>query len=67
MWIEELLAMKVLRKDMIQKRNQKLHIKAERQIMENLSSPFVVQLRYAFQTKDKLYIVMDFMNGGIKQ
>ena len=58
-------AMKILNKKYIAKRNQKLYTKAERQILENLNSPFIVQLRYAFQTPAKLYLVMDFMNGGI--
>jgi len=57
-------AMKILRKDAVAKRNQKFHTKAERQILETLNSPFIVKLHYAFQTKDKLYLVMDFMNGG---
>ena len=57
--------MKILRKDAVAKRNQKFHTKAERQILETLNSPFIVKLHYAFQTKDKLYLVMDFMNGGI--
>lgn len=59
-------AMKILRKDAVAKRNQKFHTKAERQILENLNCPFIVQLRYAFQTSDKLYLVMDFMNGGTR-
>ncbi len=58
-------AMKILRKDAVAKRNQKFHTKAERQILETLNSPFIVKLHYAFQTRDKLYLVMDFMNGGL--
>jgi len=29
-----------------------------------MNSPFIVQLYYAFQTIDKLYLVLDFMIGG---
>jgi len=57
--------MKILRKDAIKKRNQKLHTKAERDILQNMDSPFIVQMHYAFQTPSKLYLIMDFMNGGI--
>lgn len=32
--------------------------------MEKLSNPFIVKLHYAFQTGEKLYFVMDFLNGG---
>ena len=56
--------MKILRKDAIARRNQKIHTKSERMILENMTCPFIVQLHYAFQTSDKLYMVMDFMNGG---
>ena len=32
--------------------------------MENMRSPFIVQLHYAFQSDARLYLVMDFMIGG---
>lgn len=57
--------MKVLKKSFVEKRNQKFHTKMERQILADMSCPFIVKLYYAFQTRDKLYLVMDFMNGGI--
>lgn len=56
--------MKILKKEVIAKRNQKLHTKAEREILGNMNSPFIVQLQYAFQTEEKLYLVMEFMRGG---
>ena len=50
------------------------HTLAERRIMEDISHPFLVwwrcagdvtsSLRYAFQSQSKLYLVMDFFNGG---
>lgn len=60
----ELYAMKCLRKDMIEQRNQKIHTQTERAILGQVNCPFIVQLRFAFQTSDKLYMVMDFINGG---
>jgi serine/threonine protein kinase len=58
-------AMKILKKEMIEKRNQRIHTQNEREIMEGTRDhPFIVQLRFAFQTADKLYMVMDFMPGG---
>lgn len=56
--------MKVLKKANIAQRNQKEHTQSERYILENIKSPFVVQLHYAFQTPDKLFLVLDFMQGG---
>ena len=29
-----------------------------------MRSPFIVHLHYAFQTDEKLYFIMDFLNGG---
>ena len=62
--VDDLFVIKVLRKDILRKRNKKLHFKSEKQFMENLDSPFIVQLRHAFQTNEKVYLIMDFMNGG---
>ena len=56
--------MKILKKETIEKRNQKIHTKAERDILQNMNCPFIVQLNYAFQTSEKLYLVMEFMRGG---
>ena len=56
----------MLKKDQIEKRNQRIHTKAEREILGNMDSPFIVQLHFAFQNEEKLYLVMDFMRGGSK-
>ena len=60
----EYFAMKTLKKDMILRRQQKQNTQAERLILEKISNPFIVKLHYAFQTGEKLYFVMDFLNGG---
>lgn len=58
-------AIKVLAKKMILKRNEKAHIMCERNVLlKNLNHPFLVGLRYSFQSKDKLYFVLDYVNGG---
>jgi len=61
---KQLFAMKVLRKENILKRNQIDHTKCEREVMQKIKSPFLVDMHYAFQTQEKLYMVMDFLNGG---
>ena len=57
-------AMKVIKKEDIEKRNQKINTKTERNILGNVDSPFLVKLKYAFQNNNKLYMVMEFMRGG---
>lgn len=59
-----LYAMKTLRKQALVKRNQLLHTKTERNILQNIQHPFLVNLRFAFQTPDKLYMVLEYMGGG---
>jgi len=56
--------MKVLRKEAIIARKQVTHTKAEKSILQKIQHPFIVQLHFAFQTKDKLYMILDYINGG---
>ena len=44
-------AMKILKKRAIIARNQVEHTKAERKILQQLQHPFLMTLRYAFQSK----------------
>lgn len=57
-------AMKILKKRAIIARNQVEHTKAERKILQSLQHPFLMTLRYAFQSKEKLYFVLDYFQGG---
>ncbi|XP_036272553.1 ribosomal protein S6 kinase beta-2 isoform X4 [Pipistrellus kuhlii] len=58
-------AMKVLRKAKIV-RNAKdtAHTRAERNILESVKHPFIVELAYAFQTGGKLYLILECLSGG---
>lgn len=38
--------------------------KMERDILAQISHPFIVKLHYAFQTQGKVYLVLDFLRGG---
>lgn len=33
-------------------------------LLKNVKHPFLVGLHYSFQTADKLYFVLDYINGG---
>ncbi|EDO37800.1 predicted protein, partial [Nematostella vectensis] len=62
---DKFYAIKVLNKSAIRKRNEAKHIMAERNVLvQNVTHPFLVGLHYSFQTKDKLYFVLDYVNGG---
>lgn len=60
-----LYAMKVLKKAslFVHAKNAE-HTKAERQILEEVQNPFIVQLFYAFQTNDRLYLILEYATGG---
>eukprot|EP00472_Partenskyella_glossopodia_P005046 CAMPEP_0197536148 /NCGR_PEP_ID=MMETSP1318-20131121/53057_1 /TAXON_ID=552666 /ORGANISM="Partenskyella glossopodia, Strain RCC365" /LENGTH=553 /DNA_ID=CAMNT_0043093955 /DNA_START=117 /DNA_END=1778 /DNA_ORIENTATION=- len=61
---QDIFAMKVLHKANVIKRNQVEHTRTERNVLEYIRHPFIVTLRYAFQTKLKLYFVLDYCPGG---
>ena len=56
--------MKVLKKENIVKRNQVEHTRTERSVLGYVRHPFVVGLQMAFQTRDKLFFVLDYCAGG---
>ena len=56
--------MKILDKHFIKKKQQKQHTETERLILSKIVNPFVIQLFYAFQTSEKLYLVTEFAQGG---
>ena len=59
-----IFAMKVMRKEMLIRTNNVSYTITERNILRNIRHPFIASLYYAFQTKGKVYLVMDFLNGG---
>eukprot|EP01010_Urceolus_cornutus_P002834 NODE_369_length_1730_cov_297.674004_g294_i0.p1 GENE.NODE_369_length_1730_cov_297.674004_g294_i0~~NODE_369_length_1730_cov_297.674004_g294_i0.p1 ORF type:complete len:437 (+),score=113.44 NODE_369_length_1730_cov_297.674004_g294_i0:89-1399(+) len=60
----EIYAMKALRKDVVMREKMVANTKAEKTILQNIHHPFIVKLYYAFQTKDRLYLVLDLLCGG---
>lgn len=61
-----LYAMKVLKKaSIVQKKKTTEHTKSERQILEAIrDSPFLITLYYAFQTDDKLCLILGETRRG---
>jgi protein-serine/threonine kinase len=57
-------AMKSLIKTEMFKKDQLAHVRAERDILAESDSPWVVKLYTTFQDSDFLYMLMEFLPGG---
>lgn len=57
-------ALKAIRKERVFGTNLYRYIQTEKDILSLISHPFIVKLRYAFQTETFLFLVMDFCEGG---
>jgi serine/threonine protein kinase len=60
----EIFAIKTMRKTHVVKMNDVIGVKTERSVLTRIRHPFIVKLRWAFHTPEKLYLVMEFVNGG---
>ncbi|KAJ7421315.1 G protein-coupled receptor kinase 5 [Willisornis vidua] len=60
----KMYACKRLEKKRIKKRKGESMALNEKQILEKVNSQFVVNLAYAYETKDALCLVLTIMNGG---
>ena len=60
----EVVAVKIIPRSEISKKNQLKHIRVERDILSYNKSEWIVGLKLAFQDDDSLYLVMEFMPGG---
>lgn len=64
---KEVLAMKVISKRILKKRGLGYieNMLAERHILSRVGKhPFIVSMHCSFQTREKLFIIMDFLAGG---
>jgi serum/glucocorticoid-regulated kinase 2 len=57
-------AMKIIRKANIIERSEVEHTLAERTVLAQIHNPYIVRLKFSFQSPDKLYLVLAFINGG---
>lgn len=61
----KLFAMKVLKKSFLKKKKQEFHIKSERKILVKIKNdPFIIKLYNSFQTKKKVYFILEYCKGG---
>uniref|UniRef100_A0A8C6ZBC9 Protein kinase domain-containing protein n=1 Tax=Nothoprocta perdicaria TaxID=30464 RepID=A0A8C6ZBC9_NOTPE len=63
----KIFAMKVLKKAKIAcNAKDTAHTRAERNILEAVKHPFIVDLVYAFQTGGKLYLILECLSGTVR-
>ena len=60
----EVFALKSMVKEAMVVKNQVSHVRAERDVMAESETGWMVQLHYSFQDDVHLHLVMDFMPGG---
>ncbi|XP_025191950.1 cAMP-dependent protein kinase catalytic subunit beta-like [Melanaphis sacchari] len=58
------LAMKIMKKEQILKRNYLQHVTNEKQLLSNLRHPFIIQMEYCAKDVCNLYFIMPFIVGG---
>ena len=61
---QKIYALKALRKAYIVSKSEVTHTLAERTVLARVDCPFIVPLKFSFQSPEKLYLVLAFINGG---
>lgn len=61
---KQIYALKTIRKQHIISRMEVTHTLAERTVLAKINNPFIVPLKFCFQSPEKLYFVLSFINGG---
>lgn len=57
-------AMKEMSKARILAKRSVPSVLNERKLLDKLKHPFLVNMRYAFQDRETIYLVMDYLSGG---
>jgi len=56
--------MKEMSKVKVYEKNSVNSVINERKLLANLRHPFIINMHYAFQDKEYIFIVMDYLPGG---
>eukprot|EP01136_Pigoraptor_vietnamica_P011344 Opistho-1_new@50113 len=60
----EVFAIKILKKEVIMAKDEVQHTMTENRVLQKTRHPFLTELKYSFQTEDRLCFVMEYVNGG---
>ncbi|KAK4886632.1 hypothetical protein RN001_002903 [Aquatica leii] len=61
---QQLFAIKLVKKEIIRSKQQLNRTLTENRILKRINHPFLISLKYSFQTPNHLCFVMDYINGG---
>jgi serine/threonine protein kinase len=61
---KQIYAIKVMNKNVMLRKNMAEQVVAERDALAVSKSPFVVKLFYSLQSKEQIYLIMEYMIGG---
>jgi len=60
----KIVAIKKIRKDVIENKNQVIHVRNEQLILSKVKSIWIIDLKASFQEGDYLFLVMEYSPGG---
>ena len=61
---KSIYAMKEMSKTKIIDKRSEISVKAERNLLERMNHPFIINMHFSFQDNEHLYIAMDYLTGG---
>ena len=61
---DDIVAIKKMKKEEMHKKNQVLHVRAERDVLSEAKNQWIVELKFSFQDQNYLYLGMEYLPGG---
>eukprot|EP01017_Pseudomicrothorax_dubius_P044954 TRINITY_DN7684_c0_g1_i2.p1 TRINITY_DN7684_c0_g1~~TRINITY_DN7684_c0_g1_i2.p1 ORF type:complete len:121 (-),score=36.10 TRINITY_DN7684_c0_g1_i2:56-418(-) len=60
----KIYALKMVKKEVVEKRKQTPYIQTERNVLVGCDHPFIIKLAFAFQNERKLFFALEYCPGG---
>ena len=60
----DVVAIKKMKKEEMHKKNQVLHVRAEKDVLSQAKNEWIVELKFSFQDQKFLYLGMEYLPGG---